>query len=157
MHTKMVSSSSSTFFSSKLVTESAMEIQQKILSSTSNSNNSSKARIQHSSSLLPSQHLRPLRGQPQLHRYSHEIIKEILQTVYSKTRKGRFCRPFEIACRCELTWAQLKQFRDRLLLDELLISFDNISFSHYKITEKGLRYLQLFNEIEDFLEPEYNV
>jgi predicted transcriptional regulator len=151
----MVSSFSSSFFSSKLVTESAMEIQQKILSSTSN--NSSKARIQYSSLLLPSQHLRPSRGQQQPHRHSHEIIKQILQTVYSRTRKGHYCRPLEIAYRCEITWAQLRQFRDLLIHHKLLISSDTKSFSHYKITDKGLRYLQLFNEIEDFLEPVNNV
>jgi predicted transcriptional regulator len=151
----MVSSFSSSFFSSKLVTESAMEIQQKILSSTSNNN--SKARIQYSSSLPPSQHLRPFRRQQQPHRHSHEIIQQILQTVYSRTRKGHYCRPLEIAYRCEITWTQLKQFRDLLLHHKLLNSSDTKSFSHYKITDKGIRYLQLFNEIEDYLEPVNNV
>jgi predicted transcriptional regulator len=151
----MVSSFSSSFFSSKLVTESAMEIQQKILSSASN--NDSKARIQYSSSLLPSQCLRPSRGRQQPHRHSHKIIKQILQTVYSRARKGHYCRPLEIANRCEITWAQLKQYRDLLLHHKLLISTDTKSFLHYKVTDKGLRYLQLFNEIEDYLEPENNV
>jgi predicted transcriptional regulator len=154
----MVSSFSSAFSSSKLVTESAMEIQQKVLSSFTNNNNcSSKARTQYPSSLLPYQHLRPSRGRQHPHRYSHEIIKEILQTVYSRTRKGHYCRPVEIAYRCEITWPQLKQFRTLLLHNKLLISSDTKSFSHYKITDKGLRYLQLFNEIEDFLEPVNNV
>src|ERR671919_26236 len=137
---KMVSSSLSSFSSSKLVTESAMEIQQKILSSYIGDN---RARLLH--------------GQrQQAHRHTHEIIKQILQTVYSRTRKGHYCRPLEIAYGCELTWAQFRHFRDLLLSRKLLTSSDTKDFSHYKITDKGLRYLQLFSEIEDYLEPIVN-
>jgi predicted transcriptional regulator len=56
--------------------------------------------------------------------------------------------------RCEITWAQFREFRDILLHNKLLNSFDTRSFSHYKITDMGLRYLQLFSEIEDDLKPE---
>jgi predicted transcriptional regulator len=146
----MVSSFSSSFLSNKLVTESAMEIQQKVLSSTINNSNSSHL-ASPSTQRPPRYH-----QQQQYYRYSHEIIKLILETVYSRTRKGPYCRSLEIANRCEITWAQFKQFRDLLLHHKLLISFDTKSFSHYKITEKGLRYLQLFSEIEDYLEPEAN-
>src|ERR687898_3018078 len=137
---KMVSSSLSSFSSSKLVTESAMEIQQKILSSN----------ISNNRALL-------LHGQRhQFHRHTHEIIKQILQTVYSRTRKGHYCRPLEIVYRCELTWAQFRQYRDLLLSRKLLTSPDTEAFSHYKITDKGLQYLQLFSKIEDYLEPIVN-
>src|ERR687897_3335560 len=132
---KMVSSSLSSFSSSKLVTESAMEIQQKILSSNISNN---RARLLH--------------GQrQQSHRHTHEVIKQILQTIYSRTRKGHYCRPLEIVYRCDLTWAQFREYRDILLHNKLLISSGTRSFSHYKITDKGLRYLQIFSEIEDDL------
>src|ERR671910_3892924 len=73
---KMVSSSLSSFSSSKLVTESAMEIQQKILSSNISNN---RARLLH--------------GQrQQSHRHTHEIIKQILQTGHSRARKCHYCR-----------------------------------------------------------------
>src|SRR5918994_1198350 len=125
-----------------------MEMQQKILTATCNN---SGPRIRYSS--LPPDS-RPYRRRQQSHRYSHEIIKQILQTAYSRTRKGHYCRPLEIANRCEITWAQFKQFQDLLLHNKLLISYDTGSFSHYKIADKGLRYLQLFSEIEDDLQPE---
>jgi predicted transcriptional regulator len=137
----MVSSSFSSFSSSKLVTESAMELQLKILSSNISNNRA--------------QLLQGLRQQ-QFHRHSHEIIKQILQTVYSRTRKGHYCRPLELVYRCELTWAQFRHFRDLLLSRKLLTSSDTKAFSHYKITDKGLQYLQLFSEIEDYLEPVVN-
>jgi predicted transcriptional regulator len=137
----MVSSSLSSFSSSKLVTESAMEIQQKILSS--NIGNSTT---------------RLLQGQrhQQSHRHTHEIINQILQTVYSSARKGHYCRPLEIVYRCELTWTQFIHYRDLLLSRKLLTSPNTKDFSHYKITDEGLRYLQLFSEIEDYLESVVN-
>jgi predicted transcriptional regulator len=136
----LVSSSLSSFSSSKLVTESAMELRLKILSSNISNN---RAQLLH--------------GQrQQSHRHTHEIIKQILQTVHSRARKGHYCRPLEIVYRCELTWAQFRQFRDLLLSRKLLSSSDMKDFSHYKITDKGLQYLQLFSEIEDYLEPVVN-
>src|ERR671919_3196629 len=138
---KMVSSTLSSFSSSKLVAESAMEIQQKILSSYIDDN---RARLLHG------------QRQQQSHRHTHEIIKQILQTVYSRTRKGHHCKSLDIAYGCELTWAQFRQYRDLLLSRKLLASPDTKAFSHYKITDEGLRYLQLFSEIEDYLEPAVN-
>jgi predicted transcriptional regulator len=135
---------SSSFSSSKLVIESAMEIQQKVLSSN---NSSSRGLL-----LLSPPRLR----RQQSHRYSHEIIKQILQTVHSRTRKGYYCRPLQIVYRCQLTWAQFRQFRELLLRGKLLIASDTKDFSHYKITDRGLRYLQLYGEIEDYLEPVVN-
>jgi predicted transcriptional regulator len=137
----MVSSTLSSFSSCKLVTESAIEIQQKILSfSIGNSR----------TWLLQGQQ------QQQSHRHTHEIIKQILQTVDSRTREGYSCKSLDIAYECELTWAQFRQYRDLLLTRKLLTSPDNKAFSHYKITNEGLQYLQLFNEIEDYLEPVVN-
>jgi len=137
------------FSSNKLIIESAIEMQQKILSS---SIGNSKARLL----ILPPERPRGRhQGQrQQSHRHTHEIIKQILQTVYLRTRGDHYCRPLEIVYRCEITWAQFREFRDILLHNKLLNSFDTRSFSHYKITDMGLRYLQLFSEIEDDLKPE---
>jgi predicted transcriptional regulator len=121
---QMVSSSLSSFSSSKLVTESAIEIQQKILSANISDNG---ARLLHER-----------RQQQQPHRHTHEIIKQILQTVYSRTRKDHYCKSLDIAYGCELTWAQFRQYRDLLLGRKLLTSPDTKDFSHYKITDKGL-------------------
>src|SRR5919106_1338 len=120
---KMASSTLSSFSSSKLVTESAMEIQQKILSSYIDDN---RARLFHG------------QRQQQPHRHTHEIIKQILQTVYSRTRKGHYCKSLDIAYGCELTWAQFRQYRDLLLGRNLLTSPDTKAFSHYKITDEGV-------------------
>jgi hypothetical protein len=100
----MVSSTLSSFFSCKLVTESAMEIQQKILSSSIGN-----IRTQ----LLQGQ------LQQQSHRHTHEIIKQILQTVHSRTRKGHYCKSLDIAYGCELTWAQFRQYRFKAPLNFL--------------------------------------
>jgi predicted transcriptional regulator len=94
--------------------------------------------------------------QQQSHRHTHEIIKQILQTVHSRARKGHYCKSLDIAYGCELTWAQFRQYRDLLLSRKLLTSPDTKDFSHYKITYEGHRYLQLFSEIEDYLEPVVN-
>ncbi|MGH9982900.1 MAG: winged helix-turn-helix domain-containing protein [Nitrososphaeraceae archaeon] len=77
----------------------------------------------------------------------------MLQTVHSRTRTGHYCKSLDIAYGCELTWAQFRQYRDLLLSRKLLTSHDTKAFSLYTITNEGLRYLQLFNEIEDYLEP----
>jgi predicted transcriptional regulator len=124
------------FYSSKLVTESAMEMQQKILSySSSNSNQSLLV-------LPPPPARRPLRRthsrRQQSYRYPNDIIKEILLTVHTLTRKGYYCRPLQLVYRCQLTWAQFTHYRELLLRRKLLVSFDTKPFSHYKITDKGL-------------------
>lgn len=86
----------------------------------------------------------------QPHRDYYKIIKKILQTV--ETRIGGY-RSFELAFRCELTWEQFKNYRDLLINNKLLISSNIGSLQHYEITEKGLRYLKVFAEIEDDLGP----
>jgi predicted transcriptional regulator len=87
----------------------------------------------------------PLR---QPHRDYYEIIKQILQNVYSKTSG---CRPSELAYRCELTWHQFVHYRDILLCNNLLIPLKDGLVENYKITEKGTRLLKILAEIEDDL------
>jgi predicted transcriptional regulator len=86
----------------------------------------------------------------QPHRDNYEIIKQILQTVYSKA--GGY-RSFELAYRCQLTWPQFIRYRDVLLSCELLIVVGKGSSQHYEITLKGERYLQVITEIEVDLRP----
>jgi predicted transcriptional regulator len=146
----MVSSSFPSFCSSKLVAESAMEIQQKILSYNNRSNQSLL--------LVPPPPARqPLRHQhnrrQQSYRQSHDIIKQILQAVHSRTRKGYYCRPLQVVYSCQITWSQFRHYRELLLRHKLLVSSDTKPFMHYKITDKGIHYMQLFDEIEDDLKP----
>lgn len=88
----------------------------------------------------------------QPHRDYYEIIKQILQIVYS--RKDGISKSFELAYRCQLTWQQFKYYRDLLISHSLLlISSSAEPNQHYEITPKGDRYLQLFAEMEDDLRP----
>ncbi len=84
----------------------------------------------------------------QPHRDSYEIIKQILQTVYAKAGG---CKPSELAYRCELTWDQLRNYRDLLVKQNLLIPSIRGDNQCYEITPKGERYLKVFAEIEDDL------
>lgn len=84
-------------------------------------------------------------GIRQIHHDNYEIMKQILQIVYSKTNG---CRKFELAYRCQLTWPQLVHYRELLLGCELLTPSDKGSAQYYEISPKGLRYLQLLTEIE---------
>jgi predicted transcriptional regulator len=86
----------------------------------------------------------------QPHRDKYEIIKQMIQALYSRTGG---CRSFELAYRCQLTWPQFLHYRDALLCCELLIIAGKGSAQHYEITSKGLRYLQIFEEIEADLKP----
>jgi predicted transcriptional regulator len=82
----------------------------------------------------------------------YEIIKQILQTVYSRAEGCD--KSFEIAYRCQLDLLQFFYYRDMLLNRRLLlVSFKNRDNQRYEITPKGERYLQVFIEIEDNLRP----
>jgi|SRR5919106_6020816 predicted transcriptional regulator len=87
----------------------------------------------------------------QPHRDHYEIVKQILQTVYTKTDG---CRSFELAYRCKLSWAQFTFYRDLLFNQNLLILSNIGPNQRYEITGNGLRYLTLFKEIEDDLRPD---
>lgn len=82
----------------------------------------------------------------------YEIIKQILQTVYSMTEGCG--KSFEIAYRCQLDLPHFLYYRDMLLNRKLLLISSNTGPNqHYEITLKGERYLQLFAKIEDDLGP----
>jgi predicted transcriptional regulator len=86
----------------------------------------------------------------QPHRAQYEIVKQILQTVYTKTDG---CRSFELAYRCKLSWPQFTHYRDLLFNQKLLISSNIGPNQRYEITDRGLRYLQLITEMENDLMP----
>jgi predicted transcriptional regulator len=89
----------------------------------------------------------------QPHRDQYEIVKEILQTIYTKANG---CRSFELAYRCNLSWPQFTRYRDLLFNQKLLILSDFGPNQRYEITDRGLRYLQLFAQIENDLWPNPN-
>jgi predicted transcriptional regulator len=86
----------------------------------------------------------------QPHRDQYEIIKQILQTVYTKAGG---CKPSELAYRCELTWEQFRNYRDLLIKQNLLIPSIKADNRGYEVTPKGECYLKVFAEIEDDLRP----
>jgi predicted transcriptional regulator len=90
-------------------------------------------------------------GTRQPDRDYYEIIKQILQNVYSMAEGCN--KPFEIAYRCQLDLQLFLYYRNMLLSRNLLLisSNRNVHNQHYKITDKGIRYLQLFSAMEDDL------
>jgi predicted transcriptional regulator len=94
----------------------------------------------------------PRRGRiiRQPHRDHYEIIRQILQTVYTKAGG---CKSTEIAYRCELAWLQFTPYRDILLSNNLLILSNAEPSQRYEITTKGERFLNMFAELEDDLRP----
>jgi len=92
----------------------------------------------------------PQRTLRQPHQDRYEIIKLILQNVFSKIGG---CKPYELAYKCQLNWPQFTYYRDILLGNKLLIPSDEGSIQHYEIIPKGIRFLELFREVEDDLRP----
>jgi predicted transcriptional regulator len=92
----------------------------------------------------------PGRSLSQPHRDHYEIIKVILQNVFSKIGG---CKPYELAYRCQLNWPQFTYYREILLSNKLLTSSNTEPNHHYEITPKGIRFLGIFAEIEDDLRP----
>jgi predicted transcriptional regulator len=90
----------------------------------------------------------------QPHRDYYEIIRQILQNVYAKVGG---CKPSELAYRCDLSWKQVRGYRDILVNQKLLVPSNSEPSDHYEITPKGERYLKLIAEIEDDLFPVNNV
>jgi predicted transcriptional regulator len=93
----------------------------------------------------------PQRVLRQPHRDHYQTIKQILQNIYSKAGG---CRATEVAYRSELTWKRFREYQDPLTSRRLLIPSDNEATQHYEITPNGIRFLELFAEIEDGLRPE---
>ena len=93
-------------------------------------------------------------SQQQRHRNRYDIVNDILQTVSNIPIIKRRHKT-GIGYAANLTHWQTVTYLKGLIDQNLLrqISDDLGPYSHYEITRKGDRFLQLFAEIEDDLKP----
>jgi predicted transcriptional regulator len=89
----------------------------------------------------------------QLHRDRYYIVNDILHILYyDPTVKRRSKTGIGIAA--GITHRMTVKYLRRLIEQGLLrISYDIGQYGHYELTEKGKRYLQVFDEIEADLRP----
>lgn len=92
--------------------------------------------------------------QQQRHRDRYDIVNDILQTVSNNPIIKRRHKT-GIGYAAHLTHWQTVTYLKGLIDQDLLrrISDDLGPYSHYEITRKGERFLQLFDELEDDLKP----
>ena len=86
----------------------------------------------------------PLSG-PRRHRSRFSIIAKVLDTAKRGAVKT------QIMYRASLSFAQLKEYLSFLLDMNLLRAVETTKKPIYKTTDKGLRYLQCYMEIEELL------
>jgi predicted transcriptional regulator len=86
---------------------------------------------------------------PQINRSRTEIIREILQTA---SNEGIGLTKTKIMYSAFLTHGQMKDYLAHLIDNNLLEQ--NISNQKFRITEKGLRYLNLCEQMGDLIERE---
>lgn len=90
---------------------------------------------------------------PQPHRDRYDIANDILHIVCNapilspRHKTGIGCA---VSINHKQTAAFLRGLTDLGLLQ---ISYEIGQYSHFEITERGIRYLQLFAEIEDDMKP----
>lgn len=91
------------------------------------------------------------------HRGEYEIINEILNIVsYSDSISGpdrKRCKPIDIVYGCCLTWHQFQLYRNQLMRLNLLNSIQTDGHQFYEITDRGLKYVQLFYELQAEMKP----
>ena len=89
------------------------------------------------------------------HRDRYDIVNDILQTVSNNPIIKRRHKT-GIGYAANLTHWQTVTYLKGLINQDLLrrISDDLGPYSHYEITRKGERFLQLFAEMEDDLRPQ---
>jgi predicted transcriptional regulator len=109
--------------------------------------------IAHYSTTVSRQHQQE---QQQRHRDRYNIVNDILQMVSNNPIIKRRHKT-GIGYAANLTHWQTITYLKRLIGQDLLrqISDDLGPYSHYEITRKGERYLQVFAEIEDDLRPTF--
>lgn len=93
----------------------------------------------------------------QPHREKYEIAKDVLSLLLvsnSKSVISRRSAKTSIGDAAGLSHRMTVKYLRSLADQDLLhISQDSGPYANYEITEKGLRYLQLFGELEDDLRP----
>jgi predicted transcriptional regulator len=93
----------------------------------------------------------------QPHREKYEIVKDILSLLLAPDSKSVICRRSSKRSIGDATGLPhgitVKYLRSLANQDLLRISQESGPYAIYEITEKGLRYLQIFAEIEDDLRP----
>jgi predicted transcriptional regulator len=88
----------------------------------------------------------------QSHRSRYDVVDEILQVVFNSPPIERRHKT-GIAYATNLTHKQTVKYLGGLIEKRLLILTDSKPYPYYEITPKGQRYLKVFAEIEDDLQP----
>jgi len=87
------------------------------------------------------------------YRSKFEIANDILRTVLESPAIKRRHKTTIGYATSLAHWLTVKYLKILVDQDLLRISHDAEPYPHYEITPKGIRYLQLFGEIEDDLRP----
>jgi predicted transcriptional regulator len=92
-------------------------------------------------------------------REHYKIVADILKAVqsgpqiyYNGERKS-LCKLYHITCGASIPWSNVRKYLELMTVQNLLISSYVGEDMCYEISDKGLRYLQLFEEMEDDLRP----
>jgi len=81
------------------------------------------------------------------HRSRIEIISQILETAI-----GGVTSQIKIMSKVNLSYAQLKEYL-QVLTQNSLLSYD-LDTQTFRTTEKGLRFLHIYNHIDDMIKKE---
>ncbi|MGH9987377.1 MAG: winged helix-turn-helix domain-containing protein [Nitrososphaeraceae archaeon] len=87
------------------------------------------------------------------YRSKFEIVNDILRAVLESPAIKRRHRTTIGHATGLAHWLTVKYLKILVDQDLLRISHGNGAYGYYEITPKGIRYLQLFTEIEDDLRP----
>ena len=93
------------------------------------------------------------------HRSRYEIVNEILWEVLLRNQSPSSfytCKLLHIEYGARLTYQQTLDYLPALVDSRLLLTRKTMklgSFPHYEITDSGRRYLQVFAEMQDYLQP----
>ena len=93
-------------------------------------------------------------SKPITYRSKFEIVNDILRTVLESPAIKRRHKTTIGHATGLAHWLTVKYLKVLVDQDLLCISQGNGPYGYYEITPKGLRYLQMFAEIEDDLKPD---
>jgi predicted transcriptional regulator len=97
--------------------------------------------------------LPPLPSKPINYRSKFEIVNDILRTVLESPAIKRRHKTTIGHATGLAHWLTVKYLKVSVDQDLLHISHGNGAYEYYEITPKGIRYLQLFGELENDLRP----